>query len=79
MNRRALCIAALATSLLAACGGGGGAAPPAGNVVLAPVTTLAAGVTQTAQPEVDQYMQGQLVEQRIPGMTLVVVRDGKVV
>ena len=79
MNRRALFLAALATSLLAACGGGGGAAPPAADVVLAPVTTLAAGVTQTAQPEVDQYMQGQLVEQRIPGITLVVVRDGKVV
>ncbi|MDQ1811853.1 serine hydrolase domain-containing protein [Massilia sp. CCM 9210] len=81
MNRRNLFIAALATSLLAACGGGGGggAAPPAGDVVLAPVTTLAAGVTQTAQPEVDQYMQGQLLEQRIPGMTLVVVRDGTVV
>lgn len=79
MNRRALCIASLAASLLAACGGGGGAAPPAVAVVLAPVMTLAAGVTQTAQPEVDQYMQGQLVEQGIPGITLVVVRDGTVV
>ena len=79
MYRRVLSIAALAASLLAACGGGGGAAPPVGAVVLAPVTTLAAGITQTAQPEVDQYMQGQLVEQRIPGITLVVVRDGTVV
>jgi D-alanyl-D-alanine carboxypeptidase len=79
MNRRNLFITALAASLLAACGGGGGAAPPVVDVVLAPVTTLAAGVTQAALPEVDQYMQAQLVEQRIPGMTLVVVRDGTVV
>ena len=84
MNRRALVVAALAASLLAACGGGGGAAPPAAEVVppvatLVPVTTLAAGVTQTDKPEVDQYMQAQLVEQRIPGMTLVVVRDGTVI
>jgi len=77
--RPALFIAALATILLTACGGGGGAPKPAGDVVLAPVSTLAAGVTQTARPEVDQYMQGQLVEQRIPGMTLAVVRDGAVV
>ena len=80
MTRRALFLAALATSLLAACGGSGDdAAPPAANVVLAPVSTLGVGVTQTAQPEVDQYMQAQLVEQRIPGSTLVVVREGKVV
>lgn len=76
LNHRALFIVALSAGLLAACGGG---APPEGDVVLAPVTTLAAGVTQTTQLEVDQYMQGQLVEQRIPGMTLVVVRDGAVI
>ena len=81
MNKRSLLIAALTTSLLAACGGGGGGGtvPPAADVVLAPVSTLAAGVTQTTQNEVDQAMQGQLVEQRIAGMTLVVVRDGTVI
>jgi CubicO group peptidase (beta-lactamase class C family) len=79
MNKRALFIAALAMSLLAACGGGGGTAQVAGDVALAPVTTLAAGITQAARPEVDQYMQGQLVEQRIPGITLVVVRDGTII
>lgn len=79
MDKRVLLVAALATSLLAACGGGGGSAPPTAAVVLPPVNTMAAGVTQTVNPEVDQYMQGQMVEQGIPGMTLVVVRDGTVV
>ena len=81
MHRRTLFVAALATGLLGACGGGSGGdtAPPARDVVLAAVSTAAAGLTQTAQPEVDQYMQGQLVQQRIPGITLVVVRDGTVI
>ncbi len=80
MIKRGLFIALLAASLLTACGGGGGGgAAPAENIVLTPVTTLAAGVTQTAQPEVDQYIQAQLAEQRIPGLTLVVVKDGTVV
>lgn len=79
MKSRTVLIAALATSLLAGCGGGGGSSPPPADVVLPPVTTLATGVTQTAKPEVDQYIQGQLIEQRIPGITLVVVQDGKVI
>lgn len=81
MNKRILFVVTLTTSLLAGCGGGsgGGAASPAVNVVLAEVSTLAAGITQATQPEVDRYMQEQLVEQRIPGITLVVVRDGTVI
>lgn len=79
MNKRRLLAAALAAALLAACGGGGGGTPPPVEADLPPVTTLAEGVTQTTRLEVDQYMQGQLVAQRIPGMSLVVVQDGQVI
>jgi D-alanyl-D-alanine carboxypeptidase len=79
MNKRAFCTAMLAAGLLAACGGDNNAPPPPADIVLPPVTTLAAGVTQTTRLEVDQYVQGQLAEQRIPGISLVVVQDGQVI
>jgi D-alanyl-D-alanine carboxypeptidase len=76
-GKRALLITLLSAGLLFACGGS--SSPPAPQASLPPVTTLAAGVTQTTRLEVDQYMQGQLVAQRIPGMSLVVVQDGQVI
>lgn len=76
LHRRPLSIVVLTACLLAACGSHN---PPSEPVVLPVVTTLAAGVTQTAKLDVDQYIQGQLVEQKIPGITLVVVRDGAVI
>lgn len=80
MHKHVLLVAALTANLLTGCGGGGGdAASPAQAVALAPVSTSAAGITQTALPEVDQYIQGQLIEQKIPGITLVAVREGKIV
>lgn len=78
MHRRAVLITLLSAGLLCACGGGS-SSPPAAQVALPAVTTPAVGVTQTTRLEVDQYMQGQLVAQRIPGMSLVVVQDGQVI
>lgn len=82
---RLLYAAVLAASLLTGCGGSSGSSgsstapePPA-EAVLPPVTTAALGVTQTANLAVDQYMQGQLVAQRIPGATVVVVKEGQVI
>lgn len=77
---RLLYAAALSATLLVGCGGSGGAPPePPAEVVLPPVTTAAVGVTQTANLAVDQYMQGQLVAQRIPGASVVVVKEGQVI
>lgn len=73
---RAIFIAALAANLLAACGGDAGAPAAA---PLPTVSTPAEGVEQTAKLDVDQYIQGQLIAQNIPGITLVVVREGKVI
>jgi D-alanyl-D-alanine carboxypeptidase len=74
------CLAALAASLLVACGGNDNAA----NIihedpVLLPVSTPAIGVIQADKAEVDQYMQKQLVDQKIPGATLVVLQQGQVI
>jgi len=75
---RLLLITLLSAGLLLACGGGS-SSPPAPEIALPAVTTPAEGLMQTTRLEVDQYMQGQLVAQRIPGMSLVVVRDGQVI
>jgi hypothetical protein len=56
------------------------------NLRVACIAVLAAGLpagcggnTQAARPEVDQFVLGQLIEQRLPGVSLVVVRDGAVI
>jgi D-alanyl-D-alanine carboxypeptidase len=57
---------------LAACGGGGGAAP------LPPTSTEPPG-GQLANAAVDAYVQAELQRQTIPGMALVVRKNGRVV
>ena len=76
---RLLYAAVLAAALLAGCGGSSSPPEPPAEVVLPAVTTAAVGVTQTANLAVDQYMQGQLVAQRIPGATVVVVKEDQVI
>lgn len=68
----------LIAALLAGCGVGTELPAPRQGT-LPPVSTLAEGVIQLPRPEVDQYMQAQLVEQRIPGVALVVVKDGQII
>jgi len=74
--------ALLTTLLMAGCGGGSGGAtgsPPPVERPLPAVSTRAAGLAQADNPQVDAFVQAQLLEQRIPGVSLVVVKAGQVV
>lgn len=69
----------LIAALLAGCGAASMESPASLQSALPVVSTLAEGVIQLPRPEVDQYMQAQLVEQRIPGVALVVIKDGQII
>lgn len=73
-SRLAIILSAL---LLVACGG---SAPPAQNERALPeLSTPAANMQQVDNPEVDKYIQAQLLKQKIPGLSLAVVQGGKII
>ena len=64
--------------LLAACGGGNNA--PKANVAPVPpavVVPADGAVSAAALAEIDDYVQGQISQQHLPGLSLVIARDGK--
>jgi D-alanyl-D-alanine carboxypeptidase len=69
-----LLIATLISLLLSGCGGGS-----SDSQALPVVSTLPAGLIQADNAAVDQLVQTQMLEQRIPGVTLVVVKAGQIV
>jgi len=66
--------ATLASVLLVACGGADKTSEP---VVLPPVSTAPAGMQQADNPAVDAYIQAKMVEGNIPGVSLAVMDNGK--
>ncbi|HEY0064294.1 MAG TPA: serine hydrolase domain-containing protein [Telluria sp.] len=75
--RRLILVAASAALLLVACGGGGGASPIPDPVALPAVSMSPAGSSQAANAEVDAYVQARMVEANIPGLSLAVLENGK--
>ena len=74
-----LLTAAIAASLLSACGGGSAPTPVVHPSSLAPVSQPPAGMTQTANAAVDTFVQTMMKEGEIPGLSLAVMENGKLV
>ncbi len=85
-------IVPLALLLLAAgCGGGGGEKAPNSTAVtplaqqsfriadLPEVSTIPAGMTQAANPQVDQVVQAALKKFNLPGATIAILKDKQVI
>lgn len=71
--RRATAVA-LAGILLAACGGGGGTPD---RIVLPMVSTAPEGLQQADNPALDAYVQAKMKEGNIPGVSLAVMDNGR--
>ncbi|HEY0064299.1 MAG TPA: serine hydrolase domain-containing protein [Telluria sp.] len=67
--------------LLAACGGGGGGdhAPAPAPQSLPVISRSPAGSTQATDAVVDAYVQAQLVEGKIPGASIAVMDNGRLI
>ena len=66
--------------LLSSCGGvGSDNAKLPSDQSLAAVSSNAEGSVQIANAQVDQYIQAQIIAQRMPGVSLVVIKDGVVI
>lgn len=65
--------------LLIGCGGGGDNAKLPSDQSLAAVSSNADGSGQIANTQVDQYIQAQIIAQRMPGVSLAVIKDGVVI
>ncbi|HEU4776799.1 MAG TPA: serine hydrolase domain-containing protein [Telluria sp.] len=74
--RRILLAAATAAFFLSACGGGGQSDTP-DPVTLAAISTSPAGSTQPANADIDAYVQAKLIEGRIPGISIAVIDNGR--
>ena len=72
--RRLLLGAASAALLLCACGGGESTTDPRS---LPPVSMSPAGSTQPANATLDAYIQAKLVEGKIPGASVAVMENGR--
>ncbi len=69
-------VAASTALLLCACGGGD--PPPAPDPVSLPAISMSpAGTTQAVNAEVDAYVQAQMVEGKIPGVSMAVMEHGR--
>lgn len=69
---------AAATVLLAACGGGGEPAVPEPKT-LPPVSRAPLGLTLAPDPIIDAYVQARLVEGKIPGASIAVMENGRLI
>lgn len=75
-----LSIVIACSCLLAACSGGNHASNPEPAVV-APTASVpnVAPISAAALAEVDAYVQAQMAQQHVPGLSLVIAQDGKTV
>lgn len=74
-----LLTAALAAAILSACGGGSSEAPNVNPSSLAMVSTAPAGMAQAANPAVDNFVQTMMKDVEIPGLSLAVMENGKLI
>ncbi len=70
--------AAIAASFLSACGGNSSQAPIVAPSSLAAVSQVPPGMTQTTNAAVDTFVQAKMKEGEIPGLSLAVLENGKV-
>ncbi|WP_229448901.1 serine hydrolase [Massilia sp. CF038] len=77
-GRRLYFFVACAALLLAGCGGGGSTPTPTPDPVALPLVSMSpAGSTQAANAEVDAYVQAKMTEGKIPGLSLAVLENGR--
>ena len=71
----------LAASMTACGGDGGHGGDPGGSSASLPTSSMtrADGSAQADRPDVDAYLQSQLTAQHIPGASLAVMHDGRIV
>lgn len=76
-GKRRFQLAILMTALIVtACGGG---SPEPVERDLPPISMIATNTQQADNLEVDTYIQGQILSQKIPGLSLAVIQDGKII
>lgn len=78
-NKGWLLPATIAASILAACGGSSSDAPVVHPSSLTAVSSPASGTAQTDNAVVDNFVQGMMKEGEIPGLSLAVVENGKLI
>ncbi len=71
--------AAIAASFLSACGGESGRAPIVLPSSLAAVSHTPSGLTHAANPAVDAFVQAKMKDGEIPGLSLAVLENGKLI
>lgn len=70
---------AIAVSILSGCGGGSSETPVVHPSSLAAVSSPGSGTAHTANTAVDSFVQGMMKEGEIPGLSLAVVENGKLI
>jgi len=78
-NKGWLLTATIAASILSACGGSSSDTPVVHPSSLAAVSSPDLGTAQTANAAVDNFVQGMMKEGEIPGLSLAVVENGKLI
>lgn len=78
-NKRWLPAAAMAAAILSGCGGSSSDAPVVHPSSLAAVSSPASGTGETANAAVDSFVQGMMKDGEIPGLSLAVVENGKLI
>lgn len=77
--RSLLLTAAVATSFLSACGGDSREAPLVNPSALPMLSTAASGMAHTPNPAVDTFVQGMMKDVEIPGLSLAVMENGRLI